>query len=196
MLDKQDADLRLSEMMKLLHCLEREHLWLFSSHTAAFVTGHAHTPFFLDQLQHYVNEGLIENYGEDIYGFAVNSMIPNNAQELLAVRLREWELNYVSFEYALNSYGVISQIPTLLTVATTGKSGLFATKNFRIEFSHIEHDAGFIYANTTFEENIGIRVASPSLALLDLEDLNRNLHLVDMEEYREACSDYADQQKQ
>ena len=66
---------------------------------------------------------MIELVGEDIYAFRIFSIVPINAHELLVHALREKIISVLNF--LLKEYGIISQILTIFTVATQGKSGLY-----------------------------------------------------------------------
>ena len=123
-------------------------------------------------------------------------MIPYNARELLAHELRPGEVNYLSFELMLNQYGIISQITTVLTVATTGASGLYVSDAYSIEFIHVDHSYSKIIANCFFSKDREILEASPKLALEDLITINRNVHMIQQEEIEEAVLFYEDRHEE
>ncbi|AQP37154.1 MULTISPECIES: hypothetical protein [Vibrio] len=111
----------------------------------------------------------------------LRSTLPPDFFDKLALSLREDELCYISFEDALSRWSVISQIPMVLILGTTGKSGLYKTRFGSIEFVHIPHCHEIILANTT-EPYYTIRLAKKFFAFEDLKWIDRNMHLIDYEE--------------
>ncbi|CAK2681687.1 hypothetical protein VCRA2126O85_210029 [Vibrio crassostreae] len=92
--------------------------------------------------------------------------------------LRDPHHCYISFEDALSRWGVISQIPMVMILATTGASGWYSTPFGRFEFVHVGHSANQINEQTI---DIGrpIRIAKKGWAYKDLKKEGRNMHLVD-----------------
>ncbi|HAS6502106.1 TPA: hypothetical protein GRR52_04760 [Vibrio parahaemolyticus] len=111
----------------------------------------------------------------------LRSTLPDEFFEKLALSLREDDLSYVSFEDALSRWSVISQIPMLLILATTGESGFYKTRFGSIEFVHVPHSKDTILANTN-EPYDTLRLAKKLFAFEDLKRIDRNMHLVDYEE--------------
>jgi len=183
--------LTVRDMVSILRRLEKHDRWFFSAENAAFFTGRKVDKSLLADLHLYVEDGLLEYYGENLFGFDIAAMKPWNCQEILAQQLRPMEFNYLSFEYQLNQYGIISQIPTVMTVASTGKSGFCRTGTMNIEFVHVEHGFDAILGNCCFNKARGILEASPNFALGDLQSIGRNLHLVDEDAIEDAQDDYA-----
>ena len=70
--------------------------------------------------------------------------------------------SYFSFESALSSYGILSQIPYVLTFATPLKTKKITLDDVRIEYRQIKKDLffGFVLKD-------GLYVALPEKALLD-----------------------------
>ncbi len=101
--------------------------------------------------------------------------------EQLAVRLREDHPVYISFEDALSKWGVISQVPMRLIVATTGKSGEYVTDFGFIEFCHVEHTDEQIRENT-LDTSSPLRIAKKIWAYQDLKIADRNMHMIDFDE--------------
>lgn len=108
---------------------------------------------------------------------------PINADfiEVLAIELRKNYQVYISFEDALSRWGVISQIPMRLIVATTGESGEYSTEFGVIEFIHVEHSEELIIENT-LDTGYPLRLAKKLWCYEDLKRIGRNLHLIDREE--------------
>ncbi|MBF4312338.1 hypothetical protein EAY03_21425, partial [Vibrio anguillarum] len=107
--------------------------------------------------------------------------LPPDFFDQLALSLREDELCYISFEDALSRWSVISQIPMILILGTTGKSGFYKTRFGSIEFVHVPHSYEVIMANTT-EPYDTIRLAKKLFAFEDLKRIDRNMYLIDYEE--------------
>ncbi|MDA0405028.1 hypothetical protein O7R08_03570 [Vibrio alginolyticus] len=111
----------------------------------------------------------------------LRSTLPDEFFEKLALSLREDDLSYVSFEDALSRWSVISQIPMILILATTGTSGFYKTRFGSIEFVHVPHSKDTILANTS-EPHDTLRLAKKIFAFEDLKRIDRNMHLIDYEE--------------
>lgn len=102
--------------------------------------------------------------------------------EHVAQALRPGHLSYVSLEYRLSELSVISQVCMILTVATTGSSGLVHTRVGRIEFTHVDRMEDEIRTRCFEGDERPMPVASKLLAYEDLVNADRNLNMVDMEE--------------
>ncbi|HCG6132042.1 MULTISPECIES: hypothetical protein [Vibrio] len=111
----------------------------------------------------------------------LRSTLPPDFFDKLALSLREDELCYISFEDALSRWSVISQIPMILILGTTGESGFYKTRFGSIEFVHVPHSHEVIMSNTT-EPYDTIRLAKKLFAFEDLKRIDRNMHLIDYEE--------------
>lgn len=70
--------------------------------------------------------------------------------------------SYLSFEQALSRYGILSQIPSTLTFATTRPTKKMVIAGAAVEFSHLQEDLffGYILKN-------GKNIAEKEKALLD-----------------------------
>tara|TARA_B100001063_G_C16537622_1_gene439637 strand:+ start:28 stop:531 length:504 start_codon:yes stop_codon:yes gene_type:complete len=111
----------------------------------------------------------------------LRSTLPPDFFDKLALSLREGELCYISFEDALSRWSVISQIPMILILGTTGESGFYKTRFGSIEFVHVPHSRELILSNTT-KPYYAIRLAKKFFAFEDLKRIDRNMHLIDYEE--------------
>ncbi|MCR9724329.1 hypothetical protein NB616_06325, partial [Vibrio parahaemolyticus] len=76
----------------------------------------------------------------------LRSTLPPDFFDQLALSLRDGALCYISFEDALSRWSVISQIPMVLILGTTGKSGFYKTRFGSIEFVHVPHSYEVIIA--------------------------------------------------
>lgn len=111
----------------------------------------------------------------------LRSTLPPDFFDKIALSLRDGELCYISFEDALSRWSVISQIPMILILGTTGESGFYKTRFGSIEFVHVPHSREVILSNTT-EPYYAIRLAKKFFAFEDLKRIDRNMHLIDYEE--------------
>ena len=130
-------------------------------------------------IQRLVRSGILARAVNGVY---VNSLSHNKLDitENIAKVMRRGEYSYVSLESALSEYGVMSQIPMVLTVMTTGRRGRYDTPYGTIEFTHTKRHLR--------DENDGtvdvgrpLRLATKEVAYRDLKNTRRNLHLVDKE---------------
>ena len=90
-------------------------------------------------IQRLVRSGILARAVNGVY---VNSLSHNKLDitENIAKVMRRGEYSYVSLESALSEYGVISQIPMVLTVITTGRRGRYDTPYGTIEFTHTKRN--------------------------------------------------------
>jgi hypothetical protein len=110
---------------------------------------------------------------------------PATALPQVAALIRPHSPSYLSLESVLHEVDWISQIPNRLTFVTTGRSALYSTPLGMIEFVRAKAQ-GFEerLALTHLDSDRAIRVASPELALADLQAFRRSLDLVRPEEDR------------
>ncbi|KOO14432.1 hypothetical protein AKJ18_12835 [Vibrio xuii] len=111
----------------------------------------------------------------------LGSQTPSGAIEQIALSLRKDQQCYISFEDALSRWNVISQIPMMLILATTGESGLYSTPFGRIEFVHVEHTNKEILESTV-EFKYSLRLAKKWRAYEDLKCIDRCMDLIDYAE--------------
>ena len=105
--------------------------------------------------------------------------------ESIIAYLRPDDFSYLSAETVLSEAGVISQMPSLLVVITTGKKKTVKTAFGDIEFIHTDCPVSELKANTTYDSDRGCFVATIDRAYDDLRRLRRSLDLVDQEELAE-----------
>jgi predicted transcriptional regulator of viral defense system len=70
--------------------------------------------------------------------------------------------SYVSFEYALNYHGMLSQIPFTITLASEKRYKLISMGAYTLEYSHLKQGLFFGYTLKN-----GAYIAEPEKALLD-----------------------------
>ena len=92
---------------------------------------------------------------------------------------------YVSYETVLSEWSIISQVPFVLTVATTGRSRRVDTLWGTVDFTHTERPLRGLYRYTQDRPESPLRYALPNQAFIDLQEANRCLDLVDMD----GCAD-------
>lgn len=105
---------------------------------------------------------------------------PMNALAQLAPALRPGSHYYLSMESVLHEHDWISQIPNRLTFVTNGRPGVYDTPLGVIEFSRVSVK-GFErlrMAETYFDPQKLVFVATPQLAFRDLKSVGRNVDLV------------------
>ena len=137
-----------------------------------------------------VSGRVIERACRGVYLYARAYSVNVYKLESVAAALRGGKYSYVSLETALSEYGIINQM-TLghLTVMTTGRSQKYATPHGTIEFTHTSRPGSEIVRNTFWQDGRPLRVANPETAFEDLRRVGRNIHMVDMEAYREVIRD-------
>ena len=142
-------------------------------------------------LRRIVSAGLLERIARGVF---VNRALPDPGLAVIGdiVRnLRPRRFCYLSYESALAEFGSISQVPMVYLIATTGNAGKYSTRYGDIEFSHTRRSGLEILRGTVFDERLGLRVASPELALNDLRRVRPdNLHLVDEEIHAEVVAEW------
>jgi predicted transcriptional regulator of viral defense system len=93
-----------------------------------------------------------------------NIYIPKNkVVDLEAVAEQIDAGSYLSFESALSRYGILSQIPYTITMATTKKSKIFTIGEQQIVYRKIKPE---LFGGYIIENNL--RLATPEKALLDM----------------------------
>jgi predicted transcriptional regulator of viral defense system len=129
-------------------------------------------------LGRHVKDHLIERVARGLYVNPRARSFPPDVLSALVPFLRPWEFNYLSLESALSETGRISQIPSRMTLMTTGRSQTFATPFGTLEFIHTAQTGDQLRGEMIFDETRALDVASPARALRDLRRVGRNLDLV------------------
>lgn len=107
-------------------------------------------------LHRFLKKGWLVSLGRGIYS---NSLQPPQKFEAATALVCP---SYVSFESALNHYGILSQIPQIITMATTKKSREISLLDQTIKYIHLKPDLfwGYLKIGETL-------MAEPEKALLD-----------------------------
>ena len=147
---------------------------------------------FSEGLRRLVAQGVFERAARGVYVNALSRRSRRYLIEEIAACMRRGEYSYVSLESALSEFGAISQVPvSRITIMTTGRGGLIETRYGDIEFTHTARPVRDILDNTLVMEDRPLRIARIEAALRDLKRVGRNLHMVDMDEYRDILAERA-----
>ncbi|MBB3923707.1 type IV toxin-antitoxin system AbiEi family antitoxin [Xanthomonas arboricola] len=165
---------------RALRELAKQGGWAVSEATLRLMLGQTANTFRV-QMKRATQAGDVQRLAPGLYQ---NPFLPPPAWALerLAARLRPDDFFYVSLESALSEYGRISQLPTRLTLVTTGSPYVFETPLGVIEFNRGKRSFAELQPRLTFVPERKIYVASEALALEDLNLAGRNLDLVLPEE--------------
>lgn len=158
---------------------------IFSSHDLRkfFLEGSYKT--FNEGLKRLVKSGIIQHACRNVYVNQDANQLDSFTIERIAKSLRRGEYNYLSLEFMLSEYGIISQIPIdRITIMTTGRKGTYHTSYGVIEFTHTKRTVTDILKSTYKVIERPLRMASPETALRDLKRVGRNMHLVSQDEQR------------
>lgn len=110
-----------------------------------------------------VRSGLLKKITKNIY----TNKIENVNWENLAINL--YKPSYISFEYALSYYNILSQRASDITLATTKRKKEVYTKERQIIYHHIKNELFWGYLKKG-----DILIAEPEKAFLDLAYLSLN----------------------
>lgn len=176
------------ELDGFLRYLDMNNHWVFSTQMAGVYFNESDNTLRHSLARHVKNKAIVR-LTKGLYANWYSRSRPSGfVLESLVKHLRPHHFSYVSLESRLSEEGVISQVPTRLTVMTTGKSKLFNTPFGGIEFTHTTRKTELLYPRTRFDPDRSAWIASPALAYEDLKFLRRNLALVDYDELKEAQS--------
>nr|WP_157782837.1 hypothetical protein [Pseudomonas luteola] len=174
---------------RALDAFAAKQVWVFNIRSMARITGfnERNTAAFLQRNGELLG---IKRAGRMFY---LNPKVkpPFHALYHLAALMRPDSPFYLSLESVLHEHDWVSQIPNRYTFVTTGRAAVIETVLGTIEFNRVFNSNSFLerLKGTHFDQERGVRVASPQLALADLKALNRNLDLVRPE--HERTEDYS-----
>ncbi len=141
---------------------------------------------FKKTLDRGIKNGVLERVCRGAYVYNREFRRQVHKLEWIAMVLRAGEYSYISLESALSEYSVISQmLLNHLTVMTTGRSQTFKTPYGTIEFIHTSRGEIEILNKVIKQPERPLRVASPELAMSDLQRVKRNMQMVDMDVYED-----------
>lgn len=169
--------MRASALRAALDRWDREGIWIFSSATLALIFPED-TATLRNALTAHSRSGLLTRVARGLYVNPRARSLPDDVLCVLVSHLRPWDANYISLESALSEAGWISQIPSRLTVMTTGRTQTFDTPWGMIEFVHTARKGTDLSDGVMLDERRRIHVATPQRAWRDLKRVGRNLDLV------------------
>jgi len=164
---------------RVLEAQDRQGRWLFAAGQLRRLVGDSPKAFEAAVRRH-CRRGFLERVAHGLYANPRAHSAPVNRLEAVARRLRPLDYCYVSLESRLTELGLISQIPGVLTLMTSGRSQRYETAYGGIEFTHTARDIPSLIdsGQVSFDESRGIHVASPARARSDLKRVGRNLDLL------------------
>jgi predicted transcriptional regulator of viral defense system len=120
------------------------------------ILGYKNRPTLLVVLHRLVSQGVLTRMRRGIYRVSINSV----EGALLANLL--YTPSYLSFESALSRYGILSQMPYTITLATTRRSKKMTLDGAAVEYRQLRGD---LFFGHRLEK--GLDIAEPEKALLD-----------------------------
>lgn len=178
--------MRLVEALKILDWWSRKGRTIFTHRELRKLFQKDKDSAFKAGIDRLITAGFLIRVARGVYWYKFSSVRDPYLLERIAATLRRGHYNYLSLEWVLSAYGIISQVPLAgLTIMTTGRSGLFYTPFGGIEFTHTKRSVEDILANSK-EVDQPLRWATPATAIRDLRRIGRNLHLVDDDELVEV----------
>src|SRR5580692_3172076 len=121
--------------IRVINELDQQGRFVFTKHDLATLFSHDSAKTLEEGLNRLVKTGILVRACRGIYVNEHARSMDSYLIEHIAKALRRCDYNYFSLESILSEYGLISQIPmSLLTVMTTGRSGIYKTPYGMIEF--------------------------------------------------------------
>lgn len=180
----------IKKLLSFLDWLDSHHNWLFTIPQAAIYFDESHATLRQSLVRH-ARSGIITHLCRGVYANLRSRNKPVYSREATVPYLRPGNLTYVSLETVLSDWGIISQIPYVLTCMTNGRRGVFEMRIGTVEFTHFSRrSVDFLRTDLHWDKERRIWYASPALAWHDLKKANRNTGLVDKEALEEAMREY------
>jgi predicted transcriptional regulator of viral defense system len=120
------------------------------------ILGYRSRQTLLVVLHRLVREGVLTRMRRGIYRVSIHSVEGAHLANLL------YTPSYLSFESALSLYGILSQIPYAMTLATTRRSKKMTLDGTAVEYRQLRED---LFFGHRLEK--GLDIAEPEKALLD-----------------------------
>ena len=153
---------------------------VLTGYELAYMMGEAYTSVFTKFLTIGVKKGLLRRVAQGVFESTITPPDATTAIYKIAKKLRKNVLTYISLESQLSYTGHISQIVMgRITLMTKGRKGLFETPYGTIEFIHTAQSVDELMDNLYFDSDIKMYRAHTELALSDLKNCKRNLHLLE-----------------
>jgi predicted transcriptional regulator of viral defense system len=169
--------MRIVKLIAAMDRLDKAGIWAYLTNTLRLLFPENERAM-LKALARHEKAGLIVRVARGLYVNPRARSLPADALSALVPFLRPWDFNYLSLESALSEAGWISQIPSRLTVMTTGRSQTFETPYGTLEFVHTAQRPDKLRGDLVFDTRRELAVATPARALRDLKRVGRNLDLV------------------
>ncbi len=99
-------------------------------------------------LQALSNHGWLIRAVRGVYVYMGQPVVEDVRQHIVLALRGAKEFIYVSLECALHQHGLITQVPTALTLMTTGRSAQFRTPFGLIELTHTQKNTAELYRQT------------------------------------------------
>jgi hypothetical protein len=167
----------LSALLATLEYWDRAGIWSFSLPVLSQLFGESGDTLN-KSLSRHQRTGMIERIARGLYINPRARSLPPDVLSALPAFLRPWDLNYLSLESALSEAGWLSQLPSQLTLMTTGRSQTFHTPYGTLEFTHTARHIDTLRDDLVFDARRKMYVAKPERALKDLRRAGRNVDLV------------------
>jgi hypothetical protein len=162
------------ELDKFLNFLDIHNCWIFTIQTAEVYFQEDPNTLRHSLTRHVRNEA-ITRLTRGLYANLHSRAKPLYALEDMVRYLRPRHISYLSLESRLSELGLISQVPTRLTVMTTGRSQIYNTPLGTIELTHTNREISEYSNFIKYDRKRNILVASPKIALDDLGNAKRNM---------------------
>ncbi|WP_233235023.1 type IV toxin-antitoxin system AbiEi family antitoxin [Bordetella sp. LUAb4] len=183
--------MRIKDLIKTLDRWDQRGFWAFTAATLKLLFPEDDRAR-IKALTNHQDAGIIERVARGLYVNPRARSLPPDVLSSLIPWLRPWDFNYLSLESALSEAGLISQIPSRLTVMTTGRSQTFGTPYGTIEFTHTAQMPEHLSGDVVWDLQRGMWVATPARAHRDLTKARRNLGLVNPVTASEALEGTSD----
>ncbi|MBV8047135.1 MAG: hypothetical protein JO171_08285 [Paludibacterium sp.] len=170
--------MKLKALMQELDKWDQRGVWIFSSATIRRLFPNESPRGLQKALADHQEAGVICRVARGLYLNPKSRRMPPDILTTLVAFLRPWDVNYLSLESALSDAGMISQIPSRLTVMTTGRSQIFETPFGTIEFTHTARAPSSLRDDVAFDATRRMLVARPKAAVRDLKRVGRNVDLI------------------
>lgn len=169
----------LATLSGLLKSLDQQGRWLVTANQLRRLSGDSPKAFEAAVRRH-SDRGFLQRVVHGVYANPNARSAPANRLEAIARHLRPMDHSYISLESRLSELGLISQIPGILTVMTSGRSQRYETPYGTIEFTHTQRDIPALIAagEVALDSERGVHVASAACARRDLKRVGRNLDLL------------------
>src|SRR5260363_323513 len=152
--------MRVRELVMTLEHSDKAGIWAFSLQTLKQLLPE-NTQALLKALARHSQARRIERVARGLYVNPRARCLPSDVLSALVSFLRPWAFNYLSLESALSEAGWFSQMPTRLTLTTTGHSQTFKTAYGTVEFVHTRQKSHPLRDELVFDPRRKLAIATP-----------------------------------